>query len=75
MSTENILSDYLPRDKLARQLRKSERTLARWETLRIGPPVTHIGREPHYCIESVRAWLKSRETKMVRERGSARASA
>jgi hypothetical protein len=65
MST-NILAEYLTRTKLAEQLDKSARTLARWEVLRIGPPVTYIGREPYYRIDAVHDWLKSRETKMVR---------
>lgn len=68
MSAENILSGYIARPKLAKQLRRSERTLARWEDLRIGPPVTHVGCEPYYNVESVRAWLKSREQKMPRAR-------
>jgi hypothetical protein len=69
MSAENILEDYLPQPKLAEQLGKSTRTLGRWATLRIGPPVTYIGREPHYRIDAVREWLAGREQKMVRERG------
>jgi len=69
MSAENILAEYLPRPKLAKQLDLSERTLARWATLRTGPPVTYIGREPHYRIDAVRQWLAGREQKMVRERG------
>jgi hypothetical protein len=65
---QNILSGYIARPKLAKQLRRSERTLARWEDLRIGPPVTHVGVEPYYSTESVRAWLKSREQKLPRTR-------
>jgi hypothetical protein len=67
MSTDqNILSGYITRPKLAKQLRRSERTLARWEDLRIGPPVTRVGCEPYYNAESIRAWLKSCEQKMPR---------
>ena len=65
--SQNILDEYLPRVKLAEQLDKTTRTLARWEAQRIGPPITYIGREPFYRIDAVREWLKSRETKMVRK--------
>jgi hypothetical protein len=66
--TENILADYISRPALALQLHKSERTLARWEVLRIGPAVTKIGQQPHYRVEAVRAWLRSREQQMPRAR-------
>ena len=71
-ANENILSGYIARPKLAKQLGLSTRTLDRWAALRIGPPVTYIGRWPHYSTESVRAWLKSREQKMPRARPNRR---
>jgi len=67
-SVENVLEDYLTRPELARQLGRTERTLARWAELRIGPPITNVGREPRYHIDSVRAWLKAQERQMPRER-------
>jgi hypothetical protein len=70
-SAPTILDDYLSRPKMAEQLGKSERTLERWESLRIGPPVTRIGRELFYNIESAREWLRSREQRMPRERRKA----
>lgn len=60
-SVENVLEGYLRRPELAKQLRRTERTLARWEELRIGPAVTRIGREPAYHVDSVRVWLKAQE--------------
>lgn len=66
--TENILSDYASRAALALQLEKSERTLARWEALRTGPPVTKIGQRSFYRIDAVRAWLAAREQPMPRTR-------
>ena len=69
MSAVPILSDYLSEAEVAKQLGKSTRTVARWRALRVGPPVTFIGREPHYRIDAVRQWLVGREQKMVRERG------
>ena len=68
MSAENILAGYIPRPELAKQLDKNERTLARWQYLKIGPPVTLIGREPWYRVEAVRKWLSERERPSVRER-------
>jgi hypothetical protein len=65
-----ILDEHLPRPRLASELGVNERTLQRWAKLRIGPPVTWIGRRPFYSVDSVRAWLKSREQPMVRERGA-----
>ena len=65
-----VLSEYLSRDELALQLDRTPRTLERWESLRIGPPITRIGKTPYYKKESVLAWLESRERKPTR-RGAA----
>lgn len=62
----DILSDYLSRDDLARQLNRTIRTLERWESLRIGPPITRIGKTPMYHVESVREWLRNQEQKTRR---------
>jgi hypothetical protein len=67
MSSE-ILEGYISRLELAKQLDKHVNTLARWGALQIGPPVTRIGRQPFYDLDSVREWLRSREQKMPRER-------
>ena len=53
------LAGFTPRAELAKQIGRSERTLARWERLRIGPPVTRIGRLILYDDEEFRAWLKA----------------
>jgi len=66
----SFLVDYLTRSALAKLLRRSERTLARWECLRIGPPVVKIGRLMHYKKSSVMAWLDKHEQQ--RRRGQAR---
>jgi hypothetical protein len=66
-----ILDGYMDEPQLAEALDKTPRTLARWRAQRIGPPVTRIGRKPFYNVESARAWLKSREQKMVRDGGRA----
>jgi hypothetical protein len=60
--TAPLLQDeYLERTELARELRKSTRTLDRWHTLRIGPPRVVIGRMILYRRRSVLEWLASRE--------------
>jgi hypothetical protein len=60
MST-NILEGFVPRPELARQVKKSERTLERLESKGEGPPVTYIGRTPYYNVERAREWLQTRE--------------
>jgi len=68
MDDQSLLADYLDRPTLAKKIKKTPKTLERWESQRIGPPVTRLGRKPFYNINSFRSWLKSRETPMVRER-------
>jgi hypothetical protein len=68
MSTDSILDDYYTRAQLAAELKKSERTIKRWDDERTGPPVTYNGREPLYRKDSARAWLKAKERPAVRER-------
>jgi hypothetical protein len=63
---ESVLDDYLTRKQLARQIRRDERTLARWEMLRQGPPVTKVGRLVLYRRESVAEWLRNQERRRGR---------
>jgi hypothetical protein len=71
--TRNILGKYLSEPETARELDVTPRTLARWRKNRVGPPVTFVGRKPMYLDESITAWLRSREQKMVREDRRSRA--
>ena len=48
---ENLLAPYLTRDKLAKQLDVTVRTLERWRSEGKGPPVTLKGHVPIYRIE------------------------
>jgi len=57
-----ILEDYATRDELAAELRKSVKTLVRWEKDGKGPPVTRLGREVFYYRPSTQKWLRSRES-------------
>jgi hypothetical protein len=63
-----LLADYLTQEQVAEQLSVTVRTLQRWRARREGPPPTYFTRKPVYRIEGVRAWLKSRERPMIRER-------
>jgi hypothetical protein len=62
------LEGYDDEETTAKELGVSTRTLKTWRRLRIGPPVTFIGRRPAYNRVSKQAWLKSREQPMLRER-------
>lgn len=53
-----VLEGYLERHELARELGRSERTISRWHTRRIGPPFVKLGRKTYYRIDAVRDWLK-----------------
>jgi len=68
MSQNDILEDYVTRAEIAKSLNKSERTLERWESRRIGPPVTRIGKTPYYQKESAKKWLRSQEQKQPTRR-------
>ena len=57
-NTTSPLSEYLTRDELARELRRSTRTLDRWHTMRVGPPRTRAGKLILYRKSHVVRWLE-----------------
>lgn len=59
-------------DGLARKLGVTVRTLCRWDAARIGPPKAKIGKTILYNLDSIAAWLASRETEPVRMAGRRR---
>jgi hypothetical protein len=61
-------NDYLTQQDLARELRVSVRTIARWHVERIGPPRIVVGRLLLYRRATVREWLESREEQPHRQR-------
>lgn len=69
METTNtgLLNDYLTRPQLCQQLGISARTLIRWDSMRIGPPVTLIGRRAMYKRSSVETWLQEIEGKDMKQ--------
>ena len=58
---DSILDDYFTRATLAQFLDVSERSIERWDALRVGPPRTHVGGRKLYRKDSVREWLQARE--------------
>ena len=54
-----ILSDYLTRDGLARELGVTVRTLAQWHWARKGPSSIKIAGKRLYKRSDVEAWLNS----------------
>ena len=68
VTLEDLFLDYIDRKEVAgKHGMPGERQLQNWEALRIGPPVTRIGRKPFYHIASLQAWLKSCERQMPRK--------
>ena len=67
-----LLTGWLNRTDLARELTLSVDTLQCWETRRMGPPCVRVGRKVLYCMEAVRDWLCERE---ARKAGANRAVA
>ena len=67
-----LLTGWLNRTDLARELTLSVDTLQRWETRRVGPPCVRVGRKVLYRMEAVREWLRDQE---ARKAGANRAVA
>ena len=66
-SLDQVLTGYLSAKEMAEQINKSERTLARWRDLGIGPPYSLVGQTPFYRVVGARDWLKAGEVKPVRD--------
>jgi len=62
-SAPSVLEGYITETDLARQLKRSVRTLQRLAARQSGPPRIKIGRLIFYRIESVRTWLVQQERK------------
>jgi hypothetical protein len=66
-NAEPILAEFLTREELASELRRSPRTLDRWEVLGMGPPRTLVGRKVLYRRGSVQKWLAEQENRGHRD--------
>lgn len=64
----HVLAGHISPDQLAEELDVSPRTIARWESERIGPPRVLVGRRPYYSIRGVRHWIASQERRTLRTR-------
>ena len=58
-----LLTGWLNRSDLARELTLSVDTLQRWESRRVGPPCVRVGRKVLYRIQAVRDWLRDQEAR------------
>ena len=58
-----LLTGWLDRADLARELTLSVDTLQRWETRRMGPPCGRVGRKVIDRMEAVRDWLREQEAR------------
>ena len=67
-----LLTGWLNRTDLARELTLTVDTLQRWETRPMGPPCVRVGRKVLYRMEAVRDWLREQE---ARKQGVSRAVA
>ena len=66
-----LLTGWLDRANLARELTLSVDTLQRWETRRVGPPCVRVGRKVLYRKEAVRDWLRDQEARKAGHRAAA----
>ena len=66
LSSNSLFSDYLTKHELARELRRSTRTLDRWHVQRIGPARTRAGKTILYSRRAVTEWLQRNEETVLR---------
>lgn len=55
-----IIDDYMDRRSLAAELNVSERTIERYDAMRIGPPRVKVGSRWYYPRQGARDWLLNR---------------
>ena len=58
-----LLTGWLNRTDLARDLNLSVETLQHWETRRVGPPCVRVGRKVLCRMEAIRDWLREQEAR------------
>ena len=69
----SILSGWLPREEVARQLKLTSETMQRWAREQRGPRFVKIGQDVYYSWTAVREWLEAQqlgpEPKAAKRRG------
>lgn len=68
MATVDILDELIPDDEFCRQIKRTPRTLQRWDRLGIGPTPTMIGSSKYRHIDDIRTWLKAQRREAPRGR-------
>ncbi|MCA2374792.1 helix-turn-helix domain-containing protein [Agrobacterium genomosp. 3 str. CIP 111-78] len=66
-----LLDGYLTREQLAQELGVHKRTLWVWQNQPDGLPYTKVGGRLLFNVESVRHWIRSKETRPNPRRRSA----
>lgn len=61
-----LIDDYLDRAELAAELKVSERTIERYDSMRIGPPRVKVGSRWYYPRQGARDWLTARTQPQAR---------
>ncbi|MGI8568795.1 MAG: DNA-binding protein [Methylocella sp.] len=61
-----LLEGFLTELEFAHQIGRGIRTVQRWRQLRIGPPVTKIGKSTYIRVDSAKQWLQAQERETVR---------
>lgn len=61
---DRLLSGWMDRSELARELDVSPATLARWASEGSGPPHVKVGRRVFYRRAAVEKWLVERERRI-----------
>ena len=67
-----VLDDYLTREEVARQLRVTTQTLARWANARRGPVFIMVGARCMYSRAAVQGWIDDLEDEAKRNRAPVR---
>jgi len=73
-SKPSALVGYIPEADFAAELAVSLRTVRRWDSLRVGPARTIIGRKIYYSRASIEKWLSDRTVRPCRTSRRARVS-
>jgi hypothetical protein len=68
---KNLLEGWSPEVEVAKQLRKTTRTLRAWRAQGIGPAWVAMGNTIIYRDAGIPAWLESQEQKPGRSRRTA----